>query len=188
MSIRFIHFLLLITALSFSNHIFALSAQDVVFQIQKKAIEERLLDETKDVIAQGKIQSVVMNRFQIMKMVDEIAKYNALRQRSLPPVLAYIVENKKHINTLHDPLLDTLLESYMKDRYVRYFTTKSYEELKRSEQHEIAVASLPKDIDIPSPRTSDTYQSIVVDISDQRLYAFEDNILVATSLITSGKK
>jgi hypothetical protein len=123
-----------------------------------------------------------------MNMIDEIQKYNSLRQRPLPPVLEYLVKNKQHINTLQDPLLDTVLEAYMKDRYVRYFSAKTYEEQIRTDRHNIAIAALPKGTDIPAPRTSDTYQSIVVDISDQRLYAFEDNILVAMSLITSGKR
>lgn len=40
---------------------------------------------------------------------------------------------------------------------------------------------------IPAVPQSNTYQAIVIDISEQRLYAFEDEMLIYTSPITTGK-
>jgi len=40
---------------------------------------------------------------------------------------------------------------------------------------------------IPVVPKSKTHQAIVIDISEQRLYAFEDEMLIYTSQITTGK-
>jgi hypothetical protein len=129
-----------------------------------------------------------MNRTRMMNMLQEMIEFNAARQRPLQPALEYIVRNKKQLHDITDPVLETVLEAYIRERYVRFVSVRTYEEQVRNQRHIDAIAALPKDIDVPAPRTSDTYQAIVVDISDQRIYAFEENILVATSPITSGKK
>lgn len=124
----------------------------------------------------------------MMNMLQEIIDFNAARQRPLQPALEYIVQNKKQLTTITDPALQAILEAYISERYTRYIAARTYEEQVRNQRHIDAIASLPQGIDVPAPRRSETYQAIVVDISDQRIYAFEENILVATSPITSGKR
>lgn len=188
MNHRFIRYLVCSLVLISSSHIFSLSATEAISQIQQRVQKERLLEETKDTILQWQSQPVGMNRTRMMNMLQEMIEFNAARQRPLQPALEYIVRNKKQLNEITDPVLETVLEAYIWERYVRYVSTRTYEEQVRNQRHADAIAALPQDVDVPAPRTSDTYQAIVVDISDQRIYAFEENILVATSPITSGKK
>lgn len=166
---------------------FAIEPVDIAREIQKRVKNERLLDETKNIILSGETLPLAMNQTRMKNMLDEIVGYSSRRQRSLQPTLAYIHKNRAIFEST-DPVIQTMLEVYMRERYARYISLRTYEEEKRDESHVEAVASLPENTKIPAPRTSDTYQSVVIDISDQRLYAFEDNILVATSPITSGKR
>lgn len=160
----------------------------MLHDIRLKATEERLIVDTKTVIMNGQVLPSMMTRDQIFQILDTIALYNTRRLRPLPPVMEYILAHKNEIQKLSSPVLDSTLEAYTKDRYVRYLAIKKYEEEFRFTAHEEAMKLIPEGTDIPLPRTSVTYQSIVVDISQQRMYTYEENILVGTSPITSGRK
>ncbi len=126
----------------------------------------------------------------MLTTLSEMHDYYKRRQKLYYfPLLDFLVTNKKtFIEFPESPILDTLLETYALDRYTRYMDYKNFERISHERQHEEIMRELPENLIIPTPHSSDTYQSIVVDISDQRLYAFADGVLIASSSITSGRK
>lgn len=173
----------IILSLSFAS--FALSADEVITQIQKRLPSERLLVQTKDILENPEVRQNTLSRTQVMDILTTISRYNERRQRSVPPILLYILSHRDEISKISDPRLDTMFEIYAKERLARYQSSKISEDETRTTMHEEALKLLPEGIEVPLPRTSDTYQSVVVDISQQRMYVYDENVLIASSSITS---
>ena len=166
---------------------FALTKENVLQEIQKRVAEERLMADTKKVILAGEVLPATMTRDNLFDTLDEIADYDTRRQRELPPTLDYILAHREAIHPILDPDIETALEVYTQDIYARFLSVQSYEDQERSAQHAAVMKLLPANLVVPTPKTSKTYQSVVVDLSDQRIYAFEEGILIGTSSITSGR-
>ncbi len=151
-------------------------------------ITEPMAPEIKQYILTSRPLPVTMTHAQMFYNLDTFVTYSIKRKRELPPTLTYILEKKKDIMLTSDNYLDTFLDLYVRQMDAQYVSMKTNDEIVRLSMHEEVIKNLPENLVVPTAANSNTYQSIVVDISDQRLYAFEDGILVASSAITSGKK
>lgn len=85
-------------------------------------------------------------------------------------------------------MADIVLQIYYQDALQTYQTIEQRMIEEQTSKHQNALKFLPQNVIIPTVPPSKTHQAIVIDLSDQRLYAFEDELLVYTSPITSGKK
>ena len=83
---------------------------------------------------------------------------------------------------------DMLLSTYYQHVYKSYQRMVGRDEEEKRRKEESALKYVPEGVVVPKAPQSDTNQAIVVDISDQRLYAFEGGELVYTTPITSGRK
>lgn len=84
-------------------------------------------------------------------------------------------------------VLETVLQIFYDDVVETYQMLYNKKILAQTTQHQNALMYVPEGITIPNVPLSKTRQAIVIDISDQRLYAFEDDLLIYTSPITSGR-
>jgi co-chaperonin GroES (HSP10) len=84
-------------------------------------------------------------------------------------------------------MTDIVLQIYYQHALQTYEIIQDRIVAEETEKHNNALKYLPDGAVIPSVPKSKTHQAVVIDISDQRLYAFEDEMLVYTSAITSGK-
>jgi hypothetical protein len=94
---------------------------------------------------------------------------------------------QEDISPLGPVVADIVLQIYYQDALQTYTIIHERDIAEKTKKHQNALKYLPKDAVIPSVPRSKTNQAIVIDISDQRLYAFEDEMLVYTNPITSGK-
>lgn len=104
------------------------------------------------------------------------------------PVLRAMTQ--ENVAPMGPVMADILLQAYYDYSYKKYEIFRTQEEAKQTEQmdrHQSALKYLPKGAIIPNIPLSKTQQAVVIDLSDQRLYAFEDGMLVYTNPITSGK-
>lgn len=166
---------------------FAMPVSDIILEIQKKVVDERLLQETKSIILGGGTLPTAMEKAEIFQKLEEMSVYNSRRQRSIPAVQSYILSQKNRILSTSDVMIESIIDIYTRDKYARFLKMKEYEKALRDQYHQEALALLPEGTQIPIPKESDTYQSILVDLSEQRLYAFEEGILVSVSSVTTGK-
>jgi len=83
---------------------------------------------------------------------------------------------------------DILLSSYYQHVYKGYQRLVAREKEQQRRQNEGALRYVPEGVIVPEAPFSNTNQGIVIDISDQRLFAFEDGLLIYTTPITSGKR
>lgn len=120
-------------------------------------------------------------------------KYQDLDIKS--PVLEYVVGKagilramtQEDVPPMWPVVTDIILQVYYQDALQTYDTIYDREVAQKTEKHQNALKFLPEGTVIPSVPGSKTHQAIVIDLSDQRLYAFEDEMLVYTNPITSGK-
>lgn len=178
----------LLTIMLIWGNLYAFSSMDAIKQIQDSASQERLFSETKRSISQEKDFPAISNLAQSLQALEEIARYNIRRDRPLAPTLSYILANREKITAISHQTLDDMIGAYTRDVYYRHVLIKNYEAWLREKKHTEALAQLPAGTVVPTPSVSDTYQSIMVDLSDQRMYVFEEGVLVASSSITSGKR
>jgi len=97
---------------------------------------------------------------------------------------------KEDVAPMGPVVTDILLQAYYDYSYKKYEIFRAQEEAKQVEQmtrHQNALQYLPEGTIIPTAPLSKTHQAVVIDISDQRLYAFEGGMLIYTNPITSGK-
>ena len=119
-----------------------------------------------------------------------------VRHQTPKPVLGFILSKADHIKDLlatphADESISTLyiiLDAYFVDAYYRYSIHVDRELARRDELHQKALAELPEDAIIPEPGPSRTYQSILIDLSEQRLYALEAGTLVLSTPVTTGRR
>ncbi|MEI6711502.1 MAG: L,D-transpeptidase [bacterium] len=112
------------------------------------------------------------------------------------PVLEYIVSKadvlramtQEEVPPMGPVVTDILLQIYYQDALQTYKTIQDKIIADQTGRHQTALKFLPKGVVIPAVPPSKTHQAIVIDLSDQRLYAFEDELLIYTSPITSGRK
>ncbi len=119
-----------------------------------------------------------------------------VRHQTPKPVLGFILSKADNIKDFlesadNDQSIATLyilLDAYFVDAYYRYSIHVDRELARRDELHQKALAELPEDAIIPEPGPSRTYQSILIDLSEQRLYAFEEGTLVLSTPVTTGRR
>lgn len=142
-------------------------------------------------LAQQDKQSLIA----LMENMRNIAAY--YKQKNTPkPVLSYILSRSNDIYAMTEddvapagPMTTyILLSTYYQDLEARYRVHLDRDTQPVIKQETTAMNYIPEWVTTPEPAPSDTHQSIVVDISDQRLYAFENGELVYTTPITSGKR
>lgn len=102
----------------------------------------------------------------ILKKTDTFEK---MTQENVPPMGPVVTDILLQI------VYQNLLDAYNKEMS------------EKTERHHNALKYLPAWTVIPTIPKSKTNQAIVIDISDQRLYAFEEGMLIYTNPITSGK-
>ncbi len=118
-------------------------------------------------------------------------KYDELGVKNT--VLDYVVGKSDLIRSLSQDdvppmgpvVTDRILELFYHDTEQTYDILYDKKILEQTNKHQNALKYLPAGVVIPNVPRSRTYQAIVIDISDQRIYAFEDEMLVYTSPITS---
>ncbi len=131
----------------------------------------------------------------IVNNLESISAYYASKNLS-KPVLGYIVSKadilramtQADIPPMGPVVTDILLQAYYRDasrQYERYIGREQEQQIRENES---ALTYVPEGVIVPDAPRSNTNQSIVIDISDQRLYAFEDGVLSYTTPITSGRR
>lgn len=120
-------------------------------------------------------------------------KYQELGVKS--PVLEYVIGKAEALRAMTQDdvspmgpvVTDVLLRAYYQDAFQTYETLYEREVMEKTVKHQNALKHLSEGTIIPAVPKSKTHQAVVIDISEQRLYAFEDEMLIYTNPITSGK-
>ncbi len=131
---------------------------------------------------------------EIVKQLETLwEKYQELGVKS--PVLEYVIGKAEALRAMTQDdvspmgpvVTDVLLRAYYQDAFQTYQTLHERDVMEKTLKHQNALNHLPEGTVIPNVPKSKTYQAIVIDISEQRIYAFEDEMLIYTNSITSGK-
>jgi hypothetical protein len=96
--------------------------------------------------------------------------------------------SREDVPPMGPAVTDILLSTYYQHVYKTYQRLVGREKEQQRRKNESALKYVPEGVIVPMAPQSNTNQAVVVDISDQRLYAFEGGALVYTTPITSGKK
>lgn len=115
------------------------------------------------------------------------------QRRQVPkPVLGFIIENRDIFreycknNQTECIRVAMMIHVYRADIVRRYEIHRDRDIVSRDTRHRAALQYVPEDVIVPDAPTSSTYQSIVVDISKQLIFAYEEGELVYVSPVTTG--
>lgn len=170
----------------------ALITPDVQAQMDKKLAEAYACIDAKGVcLAQDEKTSIR----ETLGKLEEISEYYAMKDYH-NSILGYIAGktdllramSQEDVPPMGPVVTDILLSTYYQHIYKTYQRLVGREKEAQRRKEESALKYVPEGVIVPEPPQSNTNQGVVVDISDQRLFAFEEGLLVYTTPITSGKR
>jgi len=160
--------------------------------MDKKLAEAYACVETSDIcLADTEKQSLV----ETLGKLETISEYYAMKDYH-NSILEYIVGkadllramSQEDVPPMGPVVTDILLSTYYQHIYKTYQRLVGRDEEEKRRKESGALQYVPEGVVVPESPASDTNQAIVVDISDQRLFAFEEGALIYTTPITSGRK
>lgn len=175
------------------QHIWAdIITPEIQLQMDKKLAEAYACIDAKGVcLAQDEKASIR----ETLTQLEDISEYYALKDYHTS-ILWYVVGkadllramSQEDVPPMGPVVTDIILSTYYQHVYKTYQRILGREQEKQRKKEEGALKYVPEGIVVPKAPESDTNQAIVIDLSDQRLYAYEGGELIYTTPITSGMR